>query len=145
MNAANHDRHAALDIGNRLTYLFEHVHPKDRGPYTNAEASAGSGVNLTTIKALRAGRQDNPTVHTLTSLARFFGVPSEVFVSEHGPEYILARQQLQAAALDPEVLRVAIRAGGLDADNLSFLAQVIDKARQAQGLNPASDHPDLNP
>jgi len=144
MSAAKREGQGAVDIGARLTYLFENVHPEGRGPYTNAEVAEGSGVKIGTIKALRAGRQDNPTVHTLTAIAGFFGAPPEVFVSEHGPEYVLARQQLHGTMIDAGVLRLAMRAGGLDAENMRFLTQVIDKARAAQGLEPANGGLDLS-
>lgn len=53
----------------RLDRLFRTVHPKDRGPYTPAEAAEAinggrrrEGLSGTYLWLLRTGQRDNPTV-----------------------------------------------------------------------------------
>lgn len=65
----------------RLDRLFRTVHPKDRGPYTPAEAAeainktAGERVvSGTYLWLLRTGERDNPTMKHLIAIRRFFGV-----------------------------------------------------------------------
>lgn len=101
-----------VSVADVLRYLLDKVHPADRGPYSVPEVAVGSGVSESTLKALRSGRKDNPTLATLHDLAAFFGVPVEVFVSEHGPEYFLTRQRLTESMVDAGVMRIAMRAGG---------------------------------
>ncbi len=77
-------------------------------------------------------------------IAEFFEVPAEVWVSEMGPEWVIARHRLHQASVGANVMRLAMRADGLDADGMNFVAMSIEKARQAQGLGPARTGLDLN-
>jgi hypothetical protein len=68
------------------SYLFRTVHPKDRGPYTPAEAAAAINaaagdrvVSGTYLWLLRTGKRDNPTMKHLIAIARFFAVPPTYF------------------------------------------------------------------
>jgi transcriptional regulator with XRE-family HTH domain len=132
------------DAASVLQWLFKNISPEGRGPYSTAEVATGAGVSESTIKDIRAGRKSNPTMNTLTAIAAHFGITPEVWVNARGPEYVLARQQLQDVMLDAGVIQVAMRAGGLDAENLAFLALVIDKARKDSGLGPANGGLDLS-
>jgi len=125
-------------------YLLEHVHPKGRGPYLLTEVAKGADISVSALKALKAGRKDNPTVSTLEAIARHFEVPMEVWVSDKGPEWAIANHELQQAEVDADVMKLALRAEGLDADGLRYIAKSIDLARQAQGLGPARTGLDLN-
>ena len=56
-------------FADRLDHLFRTVHPKDRGPYTTAEAAdainAATGEKMisgTYLWLLRTGQRDNPTM-----------------------------------------------------------------------------------
>lgn len=133
-----------VDLSAVLSYLLDNVHPEGRAAYSVVEVAAGTGLSESTVKHLRSGKKDNPTLGTLERIAKFFAVPTEVWVNPKGPEWVIARHGLDQAMVDADVLRIAMRAGGLDAENMRFLVQVIDKARQAQGLGPANGGLDLS-
>jgi hypothetical protein len=83
----------------RLDHLFRTVHPKDRGPYTPAEAAeaineaAGDRVvSGTYLWLLRTGQRDNPTMKHLIVIARFFAVP---------PTFVLPRPRGRPSAVPP--------------------------------------------
>src|SRR6202166_1329706 len=90
----------------RLDRLFRTVHPKDRGPYTPAEAAEAINqaadrkvVSGTYLWLLRTGQRDNPTMKHLIAIARFFGVPrSEEHTSElQSPFYLVCRLLLETS------------------------------------------------
>ena len=78
----------------RLDHLFRTVHPAGRGPYSLQEASdaigavaAGdrAGLSASAIQKLRTGSKTNPTMRTIESLARVFGVAPQYFFGDAPP------------------------------------------------------------
>ncbi|WP_371484888.1 helix-turn-helix domain-containing protein [Kitasatospora sp. NBC_00315] len=106
----------------KLDHLFRTVHPAGRGPYTLQEASeaigAGAGegragLSASAIQKLRIGTKTNPTMRTIESLARVFGVAPQYFFDDAPP----------AGPADPGLLAAVdvpgVRALALDAAALS--------------------------
>ncbi|MFJ7275464.1 helix-turn-helix domain-containing protein [Kitasatospora sp. NPDC098663] len=122
-------------IAKRLNYLFKHRHPAGRGPYTIAEAAAGTDVSESTIKQLRSGAKANPTINTLRALAAFFDVPPTYWVTDN-PEQVFAERDLVNAMRDAGVQSIALRSQGLSAKNMARITDMLDMARESQGLPP---------
>lgn len=63
----------------RMRYLFATVRKSDDSPYSVDEVAHGSGVSLTYLRNMLAGRQDNPSRKVIAALARFFRVSPAYF------------------------------------------------------------------
>ncbi|MEY9956790.1 helix-turn-helix domain-containing protein [Streptacidiphilus sp. MAP5-52] len=122
-------------IATRLMILFERRTPKGR-PYTVAEVAEGTGISETTLKQLRRGINSNPTINTLTAIAKFFDVPPTYWVSDEDPEEQFARRDLRTAMTDAGIESIALRSQGLNAENIRFVTEAITMARKSQGLDP---------
>ncbi|TVS26964.1 hypothetical protein [Corynebacterium sanguinis] len=78
---------SAPDIGYRLRFLREHVHPISKPPYSFAQiramlADQGVTVSDSHLRALFAGAVRNPSFSTLEALAKIFKVNLGVFSSD---------------------------------------------------------------
>jgi transcriptional regulator with XRE-family HTH domain len=130
----------------RLDHLFRTVHPKDRGPYTPAEAAdaintaAGERVvSGTYLWLLRTGQRDNPTMKHLIAIARFFAVPPTCFFPDDSLDENAVPAELTAALGDAQVREMALRAAGLSDRSLKAITDMIDSARSVEGLPAAPD------
>jgi transcriptional regulator with XRE-family HTH domain len=128
----------------RLDHLFRTVHPKDRGPYTPAEAAeaineaAGDRVvSGTYLWLLRTGQRDNPTMKHLIAIARFFAVPPTYFFPDDSLDENAVPAELTAALGDEKVREMALQAAGLSDRSLKAITDMINSARSVEGL-PAS-------
>ena len=92
-------------FADKLRYLIENVHPKDRGPFTMNEIVDGvrrNGGSITQgyISMLLNGTRPNPGLKVVTDLAEFFRVPLQYFADEDAFEdavrYITWVQSLRA-------------------------------------------------
>lgn len=126
----------------RLDHLFRTVHPKDRGPYTPADAAeainAEAGermVSGTYLWLLRTGQRDNPTMKHLLAIARFFGVPPTYFFPDDAAQHDAVPADLVAALSDDKVREMALRAAGLSDRSLEAITGMIDNARAVEGLS----------
>jgi transcriptional regulator with XRE-family HTH domain len=145
---------ASGGLADRLNRLFAAVHPRGRGPYSNEEVARavraqGGDISKQYIAYLRKGERDNPRLHHLEALARFFGVPAAYFFDDEAAsridEEIGRLEALRAAGVrQPElralddlgVTRIAIRAVGLSPKGLGFAEAVLDHLREMEGLPP---------
>lgn len=125
----------------RIDLLFRTVHPKDRGPYTPAEAAdainAAAGervVSGTYLWLLRTGQRDNPTMKHLIAIARFFGVSPTYFFPDDVMEQDPVPAELAAALKDDKVREMALRAAGLSDRSLNAITDMISSARAVEGL-----------
>jgi transcriptional regulator with XRE-family HTH domain len=123
-----------------LDYLFQEVHPPDRGPYTYQEVvqgirdSSDFKITASAIQQLRTGVNKNPKLETVRALADFFGVPAAYFFEEDAAERARAEIGVVAAMQDRGVRRVALRAAGLSTEGLQILGTVIDQVRKLEGM-----------
>src|SRR5262245_11519515 len=88
-------------FADRLNHLFETVHPRDRGPYSDREVadainaeSDGKRIDRSYIWMLRTGRRDNPTLKHIEALAEFFGVPPAYFFDDATAEQVARELEL---------------------------------------------------
>ena len=130
----------------RLDHLFRTVHPKDRGPYTPAEAAdainAAAGdrvVSGTYLWLLRTGKRDNPTMKHLMAIARFFAVPPTYFFPDDSLDENAVPAEVTAALGDEKVREMALRAAGLSDRSLRAITDMINSARMVEGLPGPGD------
>jgi transcriptional regulator with XRE-family HTH domain len=127
-------------LARKLNRLFETIHPAGRGEYSPEEvakaiADSGEGsISPAYIYLLRKGQRDNPTKRHLELLAGFFGVTPAYFFDEEAAERIEQQLDLLAAFRDGNVRRLAARASGLSPRSLTSILQMVDAARQLEGL-----------
>jgi transcriptional regulator with XRE-family HTH domain len=128
-------------LAERLDCLFRTVHPKDRGPWTPAEAAdainADAGervISGTYLWLLRTGQRDNPTMKHLIAIARFFGVPPTYFFPDDAMQQGEVPAELTAALSDDKVRELALRAAGLSDRALAAITDMIRSARTVEGL-----------
>jgi transcriptional regulator with XRE-family HTH domain len=124
----------------RLDLLFRTVYPKDRGPYTPADAAeainteAGERiVSGTYLWLLRTGRRDNPTMKHLIAISRFFRVPPTYFFPEDTARDTMPAE-LMAALSDDNVREMTLRAAGLSDRSLKAITDMINSARTVEGI-----------
>jgi transcriptional regulator with XRE-family HTH domain len=129
----------AKTLAEKLNHLFTVVHPA-KGEYTHEqvakaiEARGGPTVSATYVWQLRKGIRDNPTKRHMEALAGFFGVPPAYFFDDDTTKVIDAELDLLVALRDPHVRRLATRAAGLSPETLKTLTDMIERARQLEGL-----------
>jgi transcriptional regulator with XRE-family HTH domain len=129
----------------RLDDLFKTVRP--RGVHwTNAEVAAELKqlspelkVGAVYLSQLRTGKRTNPSHELLAALANFFGVSVAYFFDERLAESVLAELAAVEAMRQAGVRAVAMRAAGMEEENLHAITTIMDQYRKMQGLPPVSD------
>ena len=87
------------------------------------------------VEQLRKGLRDNPTKKHLEALADFFGVSPSYFFDEAVEERVNAQLALLGALRDTDIEHMALRASGLSTQTLKAIGEMIEKARQIEGLD----------
>lgn len=146
-------------LAQRLNRLFETVHPRGRGPFSNEEVARavrdqGGDISKQYIAYLRKGERGNPRIHHLDALAKFFGVPVSYFFDDGSAALTEKRLEELAAWRDAGLTRqdlqsleragvtgVAMRAVGLSPKGLEFAKAVLDQLREMEGLRPGQGSP----
>lgn len=130
-------------LSEKLDRLFKTVHPAGRGEYTFEEVArslqerGGPTVSATYIWQLRKGVRDNPTKKHLEALAGFFGVPPTYFFDDEQSVQIQEELDFLAAIRDASIKQLALRAQGLSPAMLRTVAEMVERAREVDGLaNP---------
>ena len=125
----------------KLDHLFRTVHPAGRGPYSLQEASeaigAGAGegragLSASAIQKLRIGGKTNPTMRTLESLARFFGVAPAYFFDDAPPPAGPADPGLLAAVDVPGVRELALDAAALSQESRAVVHAMAVRLRELE-------------
>lgn len=127
-----------------MDYLFRHVRPRDRGPFTHPEAAAATGLSTGVLSALRSGKNVNPTKDTLQRLATFFGVPVAFFFDDQTAEQVTAQIGLAAALRDAGIARAAARMVGLSSASVEAVTMLAEQLRKIEGLH-VSDQDGVDP
>ncbi|GAB4588077.1 helix-turn-helix domain-containing protein [Nocardia sp. IFM 10818] len=101
-------------FADRLRFLFETVHPRGRGPYSQTEIVdmiRANGGRMTTgyMSQLLSGKRRAPTLPTVTDIAAVFQVPIDYFGSSEGYEEIRRHIEWIAALRDSGAEQVAAR------------------------------------
>jgi transcriptional regulator with XRE-family HTH domain len=120
----------------KVDYLFRHVHPRGRRPYTHPEVAAAAGLSTGVLSALRTGKNTNPTKDTLERLAGFFGVPVGYFFDDQTADQISTQLGLAALIRDAGIARAATRMVGLSNGSLDAVATLTEQLRKLEGLDP---------
>lgn len=146
-------------LSRRLNRLFETVHPRGRGPFSNEEVARavrdqGGDISKQYIAYLRKGERGNPRIHHLDALAKFFGVPVSYFFDDGSAALTEKRLEELAAWRDAGLTQqdlqsleragvtgVAMRAVGLSPKGLEFAKVVLDQLREMEGLRPGQGSP----
>ncbi|PBC83670.1 Transcriptional regulator, contains XRE-family HTH domain [Streptomyces sp. 2224.1] len=138
------------DVGERsfaakLNHLFETVVPVGRGPFRTEEVaraiSSGSvSISGSYIWLLRKGQRDNPTLKHVEALARFFGVPPAYFFDDRTTQAVDGELELMVALRSAGVQHVALRAAGLSPRSLRSIKEIIEHARELEGLPGTAHH-----
>ncbi|MFH9939148.1 XRE family transcriptional regulator [Streptomyces murinus] len=128
----------------KLNHLFETVVPVGRGPYGTEEVaraiSSGSvSISGSYIWLLRKGQRDNPTLKHVEALARFFGVPPAYFFDDRTTQAVDKELELMVALRTAGVQHVALRAAGLSPKSLRSIKEIIEHARELEGLPRTAD------
>lgn len=127
-------------LADKVGRLFHVVRPA-RGEYTHEQVAraieerGGPTISASYLWQLRKGLRDNPTKKHLEALADFFGVPPAYFFDDAAAARIDAELDLLAALRDTSVRDMALRASGLSDQTLKTIADMIERARQLEGLD----------
>jgi transcriptional regulator with XRE-family HTH domain len=131
----------SLTLAEKLDLLFRTRHPAGRGEYTYEEVAEGIKqlegpmIAVTQLWQLRTGKQSNPRKSQIEALAAFFRVPvSYFFADDEETARLHARLELLAAMRNNDVEQIALRAADLSPESLRAIAQIIEQARQIEGL-----------
>ncbi|MFB7864270.1 MULTISPECIES: helix-turn-helix domain-containing protein [unclassified Streptomyces] len=143
-------------LAQRLNRLFETVHPRGRGPFSNEEVARairdrGGDISKQYIAYLRKGERGNPRLHHLEALAKFFGVPVSYFFDDDSAARTEKKLDELAAWRDAGITQqdlqsleragvtgVAMRAVGLSPKGLEFAKAILDQLRAMEGLGPGA-------
>jgi transcriptional regulator with XRE-family HTH domain len=123
-------------LAEKVDYLFRHVHPRSRRPFTHPEVAAATGLSTGLLSALRSGKNTNPTKETLEHLAGFFGVPVAFFFDDQTAEQVTAQIGLAAVLRDAGIAQAAARMVGLSPSSLAAVTAMAEQLRRLEGLEP---------
>jgi transcriptional regulator with XRE-family HTH domain len=127
-----------LSLGQQIQLLFEaRRHPEGR-VYTMQEVSDATGISVPAISQMRNSKINNPQLHTLRALCKFFDVPLRYFETRSVEEcYAIFQGDNEPPAL--EVNEIAFRASSLseaaqrDILNMIKWVQAAEKQRRSSG------------
>jgi len=128
----------------KVDYLFRHVHPAGRRPFTHPEVAAATGLSTGLLSALRTGKNTNPTKDTLEKLAGFFGVPVAFFFDDQTSDQIAAQIALAALVRDARIAHAAARMVGLSPDSLQAVTALTEQLRKIEGLEAGDSGTDAS-
>lgn len=138
----------ASTLAEKLNRLFQTVHSRGQGEYSNEEVAeairqrGGPTISAAYLWQLRKGIRDNPTKHHLEALADFFGVPTAYFFDDAESLQIAAELDLLMALRDAPVRQIALRAFGLSAQSLHTIAEIVENVRELEHVpNPDETRP----
>jgi len=130
-----------LTLAEKIDQLFASVHSDSHREHTYEEAAegirkrGGETISASYLWELRTGVKDNPRKKHLEAIADFFGVsPKYFFDDDEAAARIYAQLKLLPVLLDADVQRVALRAADLSPDALRVIAEMIEYARQREGV-----------
>jgi transcriptional regulator with XRE-family HTH domain len=127
-------------LAERLEHLFQIVHPRGRGPYSNAEVAeaiekaGGPKISASYVWQLRKGIRDNPTKRHLEALAVFFKVRPAYFFDDEEADRIDEGLRLLATLRDADARNIAARLPGLSSGSLEVISQAVARLRALEGL-----------
>jgi transcriptional regulator with XRE-family HTH domain len=133
--------HEQRAFASRLDRLFRAVTNPDgsersyRQVAVGIQELTGTRVGATTLHALRTGLVTDPRMSTVEAIARYFGVPVSYFFDDDLASQVDAEIQFLRAMRSNDIQALALRANGLSRESLEMLAAMVNKAREAEGLD----------
>lgn len=139
-------------LAEKLDRLFQTKRSPTGGEYTYAEVATGITTRgIATISAaylcdLRNGAKENPRIKHLEALADFFAVPVTYFLDgDESATQMYGQLAALPAQGNSSLQRIMLRAVDLSPETLDAVAQILEHARQIEGVRdrkstrPASD------
>lgn len=123
-------------LADRLNRLFEETGVTLHQVADGIREQGGEPIGVTQLWELRRGVRDNPRMHQLESLAKFFGVPVAYFFDDEVAEKVEADLRWLALQRNQEVQRLAFRASQLSPKALHRFMDLVEYAAELEG------HPD---
>jgi transcriptional regulator with XRE-family HTH domain len=125
---------AARDsVSEKIDYLFKTVRREDGREYTYDDVEQGTEgrVSRSYVWKLRHGRNNNPSLEVIESLARLFRVPPSYFFGDELEVNRSAKEAADVAALlqDDAAHEVAEKARGLSPTALGIVSDLLDNLR----------------
>jgi transcriptional regulator with XRE-family HTH domain len=131
---------ATTTLADRVNLLFSLAAESGTATPSNAQVAAAlSRVGLTArrLSAVRAGKQTELPVETLTALADYFSVPPAVLTEDGVAAMVAAQLPAMRLMRDETVLRIAMRAQGLSEADRAIVTGLLDRlAREDSGISP---------
>jgi transcriptional regulator with XRE-family HTH domain len=132
-------------LGEKIEWLIIHRWPDSAPPpRTNADvaeaitAATGEELSSTGIWKLRTGRGDNPTLKTMTAMARFFDVPVGYFGEGEAAESIGDEVALLALLRGNGISRQSLRAmAGLSGPGRQAVTEIIETIARMEQVQAA--------
>ncbi len=140
-----------LPIAKQIQLLFEEIHhPDEQRSYTLQEVSNEIDVSLPTLSQLRNGNIQNPQLHTLREICRFFDVPLHYFETRTVEEcYAILRRSHEDMSEDMN--EISFRAMQLSEESQQDVLKVIrwvqaaeEKRRQEMDNSAPAHLPDTS-
>ncbi|MFF9351629.1 XRE family transcriptional regulator [Streptomyces sp. NPDC014734] len=131
----------------QLNRLFLTIRAPGSERYSNDEVASrlesrgGPTISGTYLWQLRTGRRDNPTKRHLEAIAAFFGVPASYFFDDEVAAQLNVELTTIRKLCSAGVQNIALRAVGLSPRSLDRLSDLVDYAREMEGL-PSEPDPD---
>jgi transcriptional regulator with XRE-family HTH domain len=121
-------------VSEKIDYLFRTVRRDDGREYTYDDVEQGTQgtVSRSYVWKLRHGRNNNPSLEVIESLAVFFRVPPSYFFGDDLESNTEAKGAADVAALlqDDAAREVAVKSRGLSAIALSIVSDLLDNLRR---------------
>jgi transcriptional regulator with XRE-family HTH domain len=129
-----------LPLSEQLRILFEVLQHPDGRPYTMQEVSEQIDVSVAAISQMRTGRIQNPQLHTLRELCRFFDVPLRYFETRSAEEcYAILAENDEGVA--PEINEIALRATRLSPKSQQDILTIIKWVQAPSSCAGGRDDP----
>jgi len=128
-------------LAEKIDRLIRSKRTRDRRDYsykdlaTAIRAHGGASISTTYLWELHTGAKDNPQKKTLETLADFFAVPVTYFFDTDEALQTYDRLESLPITLDANVRTIALRAAELSPDTLKAIGQIIEQARQIEGIH----------
>ncbi|NJC70706.1 hypothetical protein HC031_13420 [Planosporangium thailandense] len=142
-------KHAAerseSELGQKINRLIAAMYPDERSRPGFAKLSqhireaTGTAISSTYLWELTTGRKQNVTRSTLTTLAKFFGVPPEYFLDDRVSARVDTQLELAVALRNRKVRSIALRADGLSEETLNSILAILNHAREIEKLDPLDE------
>jgi len=128
-------------LAEKIDRVIRVMRIRDRRDYSYKDLAAairargGASISTTYLWELHTGAKDNPQKKTLETLADFFDVPVMYFFDTDEAVHLYEQLDSLPIALDADVRKIALRAAELSPDTLRAIGQIIEQARQIEGIH----------